>query len=90
MSQIYIGMIDLWTKNLISKTSLNAPKGVFCLFDLLDGIVDPPYGAIPGIPSRLDSVVDVEDLIHVVIIILPQTEHAMTIVKTISFVFSHW
>ncbi|OXG25689.1 hypothetical protein C361_01649 [Cryptococcus neoformans Tu259-1] len=90
MSQIYIGMIDLWTKNLISKTSLNAPKGVFCLFDLLDGIVDPPYGAIPGIPSRLDSVVDVAYLIHVVRIILTQTEHAMTIVKTIAFVFSHW
>ncbi|KIR67572.1 hypothetical protein I314_01989 [Cryptococcus bacillisporus CA1873] len=90
MSQVYMVMIDLWTKNLISKTSLNAPKGVFCLFDLLDGIVDPPYGAIPGIPSRLDSVVDITYLIHVVRIILTQTEHAMTLVKTIAFIFSHW
>lgn len=90
MSQVYMVMIDLWTKNLINKTSLNAPKGVFCLFDLLDGIVDPPYGAIPGIPSRLDSVVDITYLIHVVRIILTQTEHAMTLVKTIAFIFSHW
>ncbi|WVQ71148.1 hypothetical protein IAR50_000673 [Cryptococcus sp. DSM 104548] len=90
MSQLYMGMIDLWTKNLITKTSLNAPKGVFCLFDLLDGIIDPPYGFIPGVPTRLDTVVDVPFLINVLRIILTETEHAMTLVKAIAFIFSHW
>ncbi|WVN85624.1 uncharacterized protein L203_100773 [Cryptococcus depauperatus CBS 7841] len=89
-SQIYMSMVDIWMKNLITKTSINAPKGVFCLFDLLDGIIDPPNGFTPGVPMRLDSVIDVPYLIHVIKVILTETEHAMTIVKAIAFVFSHW
>ncbi|WVQ85644.1 hypothetical protein IAT38_007810 [Cryptococcus sp. DSM 104549] len=90
-SQLYMAMIDLWTKNLISKTSMNAPRGVFCLFDLLDGIVDPPWAVVAGAPApRTETVVDVPFLIHVIRMLLTETEHAMTIVKVIAFVFSHW
>ena len=89
--QLYSGMLDLWTKSLISKTSLYAPKGVFCLFDLLDGVVDPPADYMTG-ERRLaeSSLLDVPHLIHVIRMILTEGEHALTLVKVIAFVFTHW
>jgi len=89
--QLYSGMLDLWTKNLIGKTSLYAPKGVFCLFDLLDGIVDPPMDFVTG-ERRLaeSSLLDVPHLIHVIRMVLTEGEHALTLVKVVAFVFTHW
>jgi hypothetical protein len=78
----------VWTKNLISRTSLYAPKGVFCLFDLLDGIVDPPYETVGE--RSTDSLLDVSHLIYVIRLVLTQGEHALTLVKVIAFVFTHW
>lgn len=91
-SQLYGDMINTWTKSLISKTSLYAPKGVFSLFDLLDGIVDPPFDAAnPGEMSKYrESLLDVPHLIYTLRIILTQGEHALTLVKAIAFVFTHW
>ncbi|KAL1406191.1 hypothetical protein Q8F55_007880 [Vanrija albida] len=83
-TQLWGDMIDVWTKSLITKTSLYAPKGVFCLFDLLDGIVDPVV--VGGTISPLD----VPYLIGLVRTILNQAEHALTLVKVIAFVFTHW
>ncbi|ORY20952.1 hypothetical protein BCR39DRAFT_74335 [Naematelia encephala] len=89
--QLYSSMLDLWTKSIIAKTSLYAPKGVFCLFDLLDGIVDPPVDFISGERDlKAPSLIDVPHLIHVVRLILTQGEHALTLVKVIAFVFTHW
>ena len=89
--QIWTGMLDLWTKNLISKTSLYAPKGVFSLFDLLDGIVDPPSDPITGERRfKEPSLLDVPHLIYVIRMILTEGEHALTLVKVIAFVFTHW
>ncbi|WVR05720.1 hypothetical protein IAU60_002744 [Kwoniella sp. DSM 27419] len=88
-THLWTDMINVWTKNLISKTSLYAPKGVFSLFDLLDGIVDPPYQIIDG-PVPKYSLLDVPHLIHVIRLILTEGEHALTLVKTIAFVFTHW
>ncbi len=88
-------MIDLWAKSLISKTSLYAPKGVFSLFDLLDGIVDPPvertsFESMESSPIIYHSLLDVPYLIHVIRLILTEGEHALTLVKVIAFVFTHW
>ncbi|WVF70746.1 hypothetical protein IAT40_005540 [Kwoniella sp. CBS 6097] len=88
-TQLWTDMIDVWTKNLISKTSLYAPKGVFSLFDLLDGIVDPPYEITNG-PQPIYSLLDVPHLIYVIRMILTEGEHALTLVKVIAFVFTHW
>ncbi|OCF33327.1 hypothetical protein I316_05068 [Kwoniella heveanensis BCC8398] len=89
-TQLWTDMIDVWTKNLISKTSLYAPKGVFSLFDLLDGIVDPPYDCTLGRPLPIYSLLDVPHLIYVIRMILTEGEHALTLVKVIAFVFTHW
>lgn len=83
-SQLWGGMIDLWMKSLIAKTSLYAPKGVFCLFDMLDGIVDPVQN------GSNDSPLDIPHIIGLVRTILNEAEHALTIVKAIAFVFTHW
>ena len=89
--QLWSSILNLWAKSLISKTSLFAPKGVFCLFDLLDGIVDPPYDPLTGERQlREMSLLDVPHLIHVIRVILTEGEHALTIVKVIAFVFTHW
>lgn len=87
-TQLWGDVIDVWTKNLISRTSLYAPKGVFCLFDLLDGIVDPPYETVGE--RSTDSLLDVSHLIYVIRLVLTQGEHALTLVKVIAFVFTHW
>ncbi|ORX34220.1 hypothetical protein BD324DRAFT_653488 [Kockovaella imperatae] len=89
--QLWSSILDHWTKTLIGKTSLYAPKGVFSLFDLLDGIVDPPHDPVTG-ERRLRevSLLDVPHLIHVIRIVLNQAEHALTIVKVVAFVFTHW
>ena len=89
--QLWSSILDLWTKSLIGKTSLYAPKGVFSLFDLLDGIVDPPHDPLTG-ERRLKevSLLDVPHLIHVIRLVLHQAEHALTIVKVAAFVFTHW
>ncbi|WWC58416.1 uncharacterized protein I303_100956 [Kwoniella dejecticola CBS 10117] len=101
-TQLWTDMIDIWTKNLISKTSLYAPKGIFSLFDLLDGIVDPPYettsfsiSELGHSPHQLEhqpvySLLDVPHLIYVIRLILTEGEHALTLVKAIAFVFTHW
>ncbi|WVW82100.1 hypothetical protein I302_104105 [Kwoniella bestiolae CBS 10118] len=104
-TQLWTDIIDVWTKNLISKTSLYAPKGVFSLFDLLDGIVDPPFetttsgigfGTNPGAAVDIQqqqpiySLLDIPHLIYVVRLILTEGEHALTLVKAIAFVFTHW
>ncbi|KAK4685823.1 hypothetical protein P7C73_g4314, partial [Tremellales sp. Uapishka_1] len=78
-------MIDLWVRSLITKTSLYAPKGVFSLFDLLDGVVDPPLEI-----ATKESILDIPNLIHVIRMILTEGEHALTLVKVIAFVFTHW
>jgi hypothetical protein len=94
-TQLYGGMIDAWTRNLIGKTSLYAPKAVFSLFDLLDGIVDTPYPLEGDSPSDMtveqrQSLLDVPHLIWTLRIILTQGEHALTLVKAIAFIFTHW
>jgi hypothetical protein len=88
---LWSSMLNLWTKSLISKTSLYAPKGVFSLFDLLDGIVDPPPDPLTG-DRRLtaSSLLDIPHLIYVIRLILSRGEHALTLVKVIAFVFTHW
>ena len=94
-SQLYGGMIDAWTRNLVGKTSLYAPKAVFSLFDLLDGIVDSPYPLEEDSPADVtpvqrQSLLDVPHLIWTLRIILTQGEHALTLVKAIAFIFTHW
>ncbi|KAK6905515.1 hypothetical protein I203_106344 [Kwoniella mangroviensis CBS 8507] len=103
-TQLWTDIIDVWTKNLISKTSLYAPKGVFSLFDMLDGIVDPPFettasgigfgnnnnGVVDIQQQPIYSLLDIPHLIYVVKLILTEGEHALTLVKAIAFVFTHW
>lgn len=102
--QVWGNMIDCWTKSIISKTSLYAPKGVFSLFDLLDGIVDPPFDPSsnqlhsalipvnpPVLPSPFaESLLDIPHLLYAIRMILTEGEHALTLVKVIAFVFTHW
>lgn len=89
--QLWADMLDHWTKNLIGKTSLYAPKGIFSLFDLLDGIADPPLDPISGQRClTAQSLLDVPHLIYVIRLILTEGEHALTLVKVIAFVFTHW
>lgn len=83
-AQLWGSTIDLWIKSLITKTSLYAPKGVFCLFDLLDGIIDPVQ------TGGEHSPLDVPYIIGLVRTILNEAEHALTLVKAIAFVFTHW
>lgn len=83
-SQLWGEMVELWMKNLITKTSLYSPKGVFCLFDLIDGIVDPVLN------GSADSPLDIPYVIGLVRLILNEAEHALTLVKVIAFVFTHW
>lgn len=85
---LWTNIIDLWAKSLISKTSLYAPKGVFSLFDLLDGIVDPPMDPHSGLVQA--PTLDIPHLIYTVRLILNEGEHALTLVKAIAFVFTHW
>lgn len=87
-STLWTGIIDLWSKSIIQKTSLFAPKGVFSLFDLLDGIVDPPLDPITGLVQT--PTLDIPYLIYVVRLVLNEGEHALTLVKVIAFVFTHW
>lgn len=83
-AQLWGEMVDVWMKNLISKTSLFSPKGVFCLFDLVDGLVDPV------VFNAVHSPLDVPYLIGIVRTVLNNAEHALTMVKVIAFVFTHW
>lgn len=83
-AQLWGEMIDVWMKHLISRTSLYSPKGVFCLFDLVDGLVDPV------VFNAIHSPLDVPYLIGTVRTVLNNAEHALTIVKVIAFVFTHW
>lgn len=87
-STLWTNIIDLWSKSLIQKTSLYAPKGVFSLFDLLDGIVDPPVDPASGAVQA--PTLDIPYLIYIVRLILNEGEHALTLVKAIAFVFTHW
>lgn len=87
-STLWTGIIDLWSKSIIQKTSLYAPKGVFSLFDLLDGIVDPPMDPLTG--QVQTPTLDIPHLIYVVRLVLNEGEHALTLVKVIAFVFTHW
>ncbi|KAL7423767.1 hypothetical protein Q5752_001351 [Cryptotrichosporon argae] len=91
-TQLWSEMMDYWAKSLIGKTSLYAPKGVFCLFDLLDGIVDPPAEVVTELSTTApaESLLDVAYVIHTVRVVLTQGEHALTLVKVIAFVFTHW
>lgn len=87
-STLWTGIIDLWSKSIIQKTSLYAPKGVFSLFDFLDGIVDPPLDPATGLVQT--PTLDIPYLIYLVRLILNEGEHALTLVKAIAFVFTHW
>lgn len=94
-SQLWAGMIECWAKYLIGKTSLYAPKGVFCLFDLLDCITDPPAETVEASSMQVvrplqESLLDVPHLISVVRLVLTEGEHALTLVKIIAFVFTHY
>jgi hypothetical protein len=94
--QLWSMMVDHWVKNLISRTSLYSPKSVFCLFDLLDGIIE--YQELPNssperevhLPARMSTLLDVPHLISVIRLILTQTDHHLTLAKTIAFVWTHY
>jgi hypothetical protein len=91
--QLWANMIDVWTKYLISRTSLYSPKAVFCLFDLLDGIMMPPSPQLmsPDISQHGKfTLIDIPYLISIVRIILTETEHHLTLAKCIAFVWTHF
>lgn len=89
--QLWASIIESWIKALISRTSLYSPKGVFCLFDLLDSILSADYDQ-PASPGGLkaSSVIDTSYLINVVRIILTETEHHLTLAKCVAFVWTHF
>jgi hypothetical protein len=91
--QLWANMIDVWIKHLISRTSLYSPKAVFCLFDLLDGIMMPPSPQLmsPDLSQNgAFTLIDIPHLITVVRIILTETEHHLTLAKCIAFVWTHF
>ena len=94
--QMWSMMIDVWVKNLVSRTSLYSPKSVFCLFDLLDGVIEyaespssPRIGEPEIVPPML-TLLDVPHMISVVRLILTRTDHHLTLAKTIAFVWTHF
>ncbi len=94
-TSLWGSIIDIWIKSLITKTSLYAPKGVFCLLDLLDGIMSGPLIPIgspmmDGITRTPIPFLDVPYIISVVRVILTETDHHLTLAKTIAFVWTHY
>ncbi|GHJ85745.1 hypothetical protein NliqN6_2147 [Naganishia liquefaciens] len=91
--QLWANMIDVWIKHLISRTSLYSPKAVFCLFDLLDGIMMPPTPQLmsPDLSQKgALTLIDIPHVISVVRIILTETDHHLTLAKCIAFVWTHF
>lgn len=89
--QLWASIIEAWIKTLISRTSLYSPKGVFCLFDLLDSIMsaDHEQPVSPG-GVKASVVVDTSYLTNVIRIILTETEHHLTLAKCVAFVWTHF
>lgn len=94
-AELWASMIDVWVKYLVSRTSLFSPRGVFCLFDLLDGVVAPSYDqfASPtadGQPTFKASLVDIPHLISVLRLVLTETDHHLTLAKCVAFIWTHY
>lgn len=89
--QLWASMIEAWIKALISRTSLYSPKGVFCLFDLIDSILwaDCDQSNSSGTISS-SVILDIPYLINVIRIILTETEHHLTLAKCVAFVWTHF
>ena len=94
-AELWSSMIDIWVKYLISRTSLYSPRGVFCLFDLLDGVVTPPYDPIanPVMDAKAlleSSLMDIPHLVSVLRLVLTETDHHLTLAKCITFIWTHY
>ena len=94
-AELWSSMIDVWIKYLVSRTSLYSPRGVFCLFDLLDGVVAPSFDHLAspthdGVPTLKASLVDIPHLISVLRLVLTETDHHLTLAKCVAFIWTHY
>lgn len=70
---------------LVTRTSLHDVQSVFCLFDWLDSLMD--MLSKMRIPS---VVVDVDFILHVLRRILLESDHTVTLIRTIAFCYTNF
>jgi hypothetical protein len=94
-SELWSSMVDIWVKYLISRTSLYSPRSVFCLLDLLDGVVAPSLDHLASRnladpPVFKATLMDIPHLISVLRIVLTETDHHLTLAKCVAFIWTHY
>lgn len=84
------GMADVWIRTAIKRTKLSAVESIFCLFDLLETIINdfmahPEQGGM-----RSNVPINVAYVLETIRTILQQSDHTITLVRTLSFVYTHF
>lgn len=95
-ARVWASMTDIWVRSLVTRTNLYEPRGVFCLFDLLDAVAtlppDPFTRDIAATPARSSPSRAFSNsfILTPLAVILREGDHSLTICKCISFIFQHW
>ncbi|CAO3688303.1 unnamed protein product [Umbelopsis vinacea] len=86
------GMADVWVRAAIKRTKLCAVESIFCLFDLLEMIVHgfTAHSDQVGGGSFCSLPINVTFLLDTIRMILQQSDHTITLVRTLSFVYNHF
>ncbi|CAG8608543.1 10392_t:CDS:2 [Paraglomus brasilianum] len=102
---IYEQMPNIWLKAVVKKTNMYDWEGVFCLFDFMENLIDsidervtialsPPTTTTtkPNLcsTSTLPSIVDIPFIISFISVILKECDHASSLLRTISFIYSQF
>ncbi|TIB09802.1 hypothetical protein E3P92_03365 [Wallemia ichthyophaga] len=80
----YVNVVDYHLMVAVHSTNLYSAPQVFCLLDALDGIIAGVY------EQRSVDKLDLPFILHFLAIILKQCDHVLTLIRTISFIFTHF
>ncbi|KAL0093807.1 hypothetical protein F4703DRAFT_1831751 [Phycomyces blakesleeanus] len=86
-SGLYQDMINVLLRTVIKKTSLSCVESVFCLLDFIEATIHE-IKSIHLTPSNLP--IDMPFLNHTIRILLVQSDHSITLLRTLSFVYMHF
>ncbi|KAI8338005.1 hypothetical protein BC941DRAFT_424335 [Chlamydoabsidia padenii] len=93
-SGLFHNMINVWIRTMVKTTNMMAVESVFCLLDFIETVIhgyqQTQNNAQPIYNNQRTSPLDIPFLLYTLKIMLLQSDHSITLLRALSFIYVHF